>query len=577
MITSPGRRSVQLRQAAFFFVTIILPCGVIAVMAARMLVQERELIATRVADARRAVVSDARLALLGRTERLRVAISANSSPLLLPADVVLVAAVAGSDLALPWESSRRLDHQHDASASRFREAVARGEREEFAGNHLAAAASYQVLASTAAMPNQRAWAQLLTARAFTKAARPGDAHAAARLALQAPPDLADDQNIPFVVYAARMLAASAGTRRDDAAKIVVALRRAVASPNISPAAIYMIKDVVAGIAASGDLAEAVDARARGIEQILSLRAALPTLGIPEWSGDAEPTWTRFGAPDNSWLVSIQPFGRGRRLIAVRAAPLIASVQASWPVTISTSPEGDPLAPNFPGLRAVVSPTALAAVAADSSRQRPFYLGALVMVISVAIFGGVLFWRDVRRDIRVGELRAQFVSSVSHELKTPLTAIRMFAETLLMGRARPEVQHEYLETIVNESERLTRLLNNVLDFSSIEDGNKNYRLEPLSLASAVRAAAKAMEYPCAQQGFELRIAIDEDVPPVAADRDAIQQAVLNLLSNAVKYSGDGRIVARSADRDRRRAGLPADPGAEAGSDHSRPDAAPPQRL
>jgi signal transduction histidine kinase len=221
--------------------------------------------------------------------------------------------------------------------------------------------------------------------------------------------------------------------------------------------------------------------------------------------------------------------------------MFASIEAASRVRIVTSSEGDSLAPNFPGLRAVVSPAALATVAEDSSRRRPFYLGALLMVISVAVFGGVLFWRDVRREIRVAELRSQFVSSVSHELKTPLTAIRMFAETLLMGRARPEVQHEYLETIVNESERLTRLLNNVLDFSSIESGKKTYRLERQSLAPTVRAAAKAMEYPFQQQGFELRIAVDEHVPAVAADADAIQQAILNLLSNAVKYSGQGRTV------------------------------------
>ena len=101
--------------------------------------------------------------------------------------------------------------------------------------------------------------------------------------------------------------------------------------------------------------------------------------------------------------------------------------------------------------------------------------------------------------------------------------------------------EYLDTIVNESERLTRLLNNVLDFSSIESGNKTYRLEPQPLTTVVRAAAKAMEYPLAQQGFELRLAIDDDLPAVAVDADAIQQAILNLLSNAIKYSGDGRLV------------------------------------
>jgi signal transduction histidine kinase len=279
-----------------------------------------------------------------------------------------------------------------------------------------------------------------------------------------------------------------------------------------------------------------------------LRDALPTLGIAAAERAAEPTWARFGPPDNLWLVSIAVVDTSRVIAAVRAAPLIHAIETTMPVTIGTTGDGDSLAPAFPGLRAAVAPAALAAIVEQSSRQRPLYFGAMALVVSIAMFGAAMFWRDVRRDIRLAELRSQFVSSVSHELKTPLTAIRMFAETLLMDRAPTNVRHEYLETIVNESERLTRLLNNVLDFSSIESGRKTYRLEPQSLAEVVRAAAKAMYYPFSQQGFELRLAIDDSVPAVAADADAIQQAILNLLSNAVKYSGDGRAVDLTLTRD-----------------------------
>jgi len=149
---------------------------------------------------------------------------------------------------------------------------------------------------------------------------------------------------------------------------------------------------------------------------------------------------------------------------------------------------------------------------------------------------------VRRELHLAELRSQFVSSVTHELKTPLTAIRMFAETLLMGRTTDQrLQAEYLQTIVNESERLTRLLNNVLDFAKIEQGKKTYRLEPASLADVVGAAARAMDYPLAQQGFALRVQVDEGLPPVRADADALQQAILNLLTNAMKYSGESREI------------------------------------
>jgi signal transduction histidine kinase len=164
------------------------------------------------------------------------------------------------------------------------------------------------------------------------------------------------------------------------------------------------------------------------------------------------------------------------------------------------------------------------------------------VLGIAVFGGYLLLRDVNRDTRMNEVRSQFVASVSHELKTPLTAIRMYAETLAMGRARDDgTRSEYLETIVNESERLARLVDNVLDFAKIEQGKKIYRLRLTRLDEVAGSAARAMQFPLAQQGFALRLSIQEEMPEVAADPDAIQQAILNLLTNAMKYSGDAREI------------------------------------
>jgi signal transduction histidine kinase len=122
---------------------------------------------------------------------------------------------------------------------------------------------------------------------------------------------------------------------------------------------------------------------------------------------------------------------------------------------------------------------------------------------------------------------------------------MFAETLALGRSKNErASSEYLQTIVNESERLSRLVDNVLDFSRLEQGKKIYRMERTSLADIVRAAARAMQYPLSQQGFTLMLSIDEGLPPLMADGDALEQAILNLLTNAMKYSGESRDVALS---------------------------------
>src|SRR5437588_3482745 len=143
-------------------------------------------------------------------------------------------------------------------------------------------------------------------------------------------------------------------------------------------------------------------------------------------------------------------------------------------------KGESLGENFPGLRVDLGNDG----ATQSQRwnpQRWFYFLALLLVLSVTSFGAYLLWLDVRRESRLAEMRSQFVSSVSHELKTPLTAIRMFAETLRMGRSPDQqTQAEYLDTIINESERMTRLLNNVLDFSKIEQGKKAYQLVPTPL-------------------------------------------------------------------------------------------------
>jgi signal transduction histidine kinase len=111
----------------------------------------------------------------------------------------------------------------------------------------------------------------------------------------------------------------------------------------------------------------------------------------------------------------------------------------------------------------------------------------------------------------------------------------------MRKDQDPQQARFLDTIVSESERLTRLLNNVLDFSRIERGQKTYRLEPAPLADVVQAAVRTIQYPLTQQGFALNLNVSEGIPPIALDRDALQQAILNLLTNAMKYSGTQREI------------------------------------
>ena len=183
------------------------------------------------------------------------------------------------------------------------------------------------------------------------------------------------------------------------------------------------------------------------------------------------------------------------------------------------------------------------------RQRAFYSIALLLVVGFTLFGGYLLWRDVQREVRLARLRSQFVSGVSHELRTPLTSIRMFAETLLhRGPADRETHDEFLGTIVDESNRLSRLLGNVLEFSAIEGGKRQYQMQPRDLAEIVQAAVRAIQQRLDAEQFVLEMALDEGLPPVPLDGDAIEQAVLNLLTNAMKYSGDSRRIDLGLSRD-----------------------------
>jgi signal transduction histidine kinase len=149
-------------------------------------------------------------------------------------------------------------------------------------------------------------------------------------------------------------------------------------------------------------------------------------------------------------------------------------------------------------------------------------------------------REFRRRVAMADLRSQFVANVSHELKTPLTAIRMYAETMALNRTAPDTYPRYLNTIVAETERLSRLVDTVLEFSKIERGISSHRPRFIHLADILRSACSSLQYTCDVGGFQLTQNLS-DVPKVVADPDALHRAVVNLLTNAMKYSGDNRHI------------------------------------
>lgn len=197
------------------------------------------------------------------------------------------------------------------------------------------------------------------------------------------------------------------------------------------------------------------------------------------------------------------------------------------------------------------------VAREVRRQTGVYI-ALTLVASLTILGATIaLLFALRRQMALARLKSEFVANVSHELKTPLSMIRLFGETLLSGRAGDEAKRrEYYGVISRESERLSCLIDNILDFSRIDAGRKHYQRTECDVGQVVRKTVDAYRLQLDHHGFICRVDIAADLPIVHADPDAVSQAVLNLLSNAVKYSPDNRDlgIRVEAARENRRKGV-----------------------
>jgi signal transduction histidine kinase len=182
------------------------------------------------------------------------------------------------------------------------------------------------------------------------------------------------------------------------------------------------------------------------------------------------------------------------------------------------------------------------------RQAWLFTAAFGLLVGVIALGLGAAYRLVRRESEMARLKADFVANVSHDLKTPLALIRMFGETLEMNRAPDEAtRREYYGVITRESERLSRLIDNVLDFSRIEGGRRRYELAPAPLEPVVHEVLEAFRYPLTQQGFKVSVDVEPDLPDVLMDADAIGQALANLVDNAIKYSGPRRRLSVTARR------------------------------
>jgi len=514
-----------------------------------------------------------------------------------PALLTLAVAQDGG-LIFPWERypdpSSALDPERLTQYVRF---LLRGEEAEYrAGNLVEAGRFYgqatEILESRSHLDEAPAeWddgshqatsvlfaeARVHQARVLLRAERMEEARAIFRILAESPPSLADREQMPFSIYGLEGLHRS-GVNPEELLPLLEGTMDS--PPHFSHQAVLAWRDVALEIAggvneeseeSSGELLraveEAVAQRVAVLKKLENLRRDFSGLvanrrgGRVARDGTSNPTWVPYGR--DPWLVGVLSSGAGgpirvavvypglltgptRELGETEAGPGAIEdddedLRAAWRDIRFLPPGeagGESLGPALSGLTASLPPGVLPPPEGGGVEGWFFRL-LLPIILLLTGFTAFLAWRDVRRETDAVRLRSQFVSSVTHELKTPLTSIRMFAETLRLGRhPGPEVQEEYLDTIVHETERLSRLINNVLDLARIDRGEKSYHMATTHAGAAAREAARAVAYPLAQGRYTLTTDIPEDLPPVEADSDALTQALLNLLTNAIKFSAEG---------------------------------------
>lgn len=183
-----------------------------------------------------------------------------------------------------------------------------------------------------------------------------------------------------------------------------------------------------------------------------------------------------------------------------------------------------------------------AIYADIRQRQTLSLAMLGFIALLLVFGSYITARIMKRELEIARLRADFVSTVSHEFRSPLTGIRHLGEMLLDGRVTDTgKQRSYFKMIVQESDRLARLVENILDFSRMEEGRREYRFEPLSPSPWLQKLVAEFDAEIAENGATVEATIPDGLPPISADKEALGSAVRNLLDNAIKYSPGAQTV------------------------------------
>ncbi len=180
-----------------------------------------------------------------------------------------------------------------------------------------------------------------------------------------------------------------------------------------------------------------------------------------------------------------------------------------------------------------------------------FLELLLAPYARASQGGVLVLiHDVTEQRRAEQQRKDFVANVSHELRTPLTNIKSYAETLAdgVGELPPEMEQRFLSVILNESDRMTHILQDLLTLSRFDSGRSELRLTEFPFAQAVNDTYQAILMDAQNHAHTVELNLPDSLPQVRADRERVMQVMMNIVSNAIKYTPDGGRIVLSAGQD-----------------------------
>jgi len=268
-------------------------------------------------------------------------------------------------------------------------------------------------------------------------------------------------------------------------------------------------------------------------------------GVVRWRTGSHALWATTRWEDDLYTYAFDLDSLTSRLkadvrgVVTREAPVTVFLIGPDEAEPSEVIERRPLAPYLSGWSVAVALRDPAALRSDQAWRRTLRFGIVMISVGMIALGFMTSVRLIGRELDVARMKADFAASVSHELRSPITHIRLQGESLLLGLADTDEERDAAyQAIVRESERLSRLVDNVLDFAAIERGAKRYALRPGDLCESVRRALVSMESSLEFKDMTLEIVLPDDLPAVHHDADAVAQCVINLVSNAAKYSPDG---------------------------------------